>query len=526
MKKNFITICILLCAPYLMAQTGIIGTGAVIFIDPTNGVSVTDTGSNANVSKTYSLVGSDSAIQNTVANQPRLVNQGLVKAFEHTAANKDQLLLDTSAKYIFRGSFSVTVIVHPFSGLGAVSSYVGVFNGDNMSFQNMGTDGKLQFSIQTGVKKITAKTANSVYASGEDFTSRMFTVIYDSTVHGIGGLKLYDGTIELALDAVSNGNTSGYPTAPFNPASPIGIGCRNRVMPDQAFGGRIGGVVIYDRVITDCELRKIEDYYTDTLTPSLFGLLNNAIECWVGIGQSNMVGFAPQAQFPSNYTGIQWGGYTNIGSINQIQPIKYTSGNWGHKFLTFKKLADYRSKPILFIQAAVSNTGFYYSSTLANWNVENTADSGSVQILTKRNIDSTLVIIGRIETNVWNLYKHHIKIQGFICLGGETDAASTLVNAQAVDSNFFYMRQHFRDKLGNDSLPFVIANIRYPIKVNTPVVQQALLDCSNQTTTVYSDSLTDIFSTQDLTQNADSVHFNGPGQIEISERFFNLMKNH
>lgn len=521
MKKLFLFLSI----PFLAsAQTGILSTNPTILDDATNGVSVIDT--NNNVSKIYSLAGNDSAIQNTVANQPRLVNQGVVKAFEFTAANKDQLLLDTSAKYIFRGSFSITVIVHPFSGLGAVSSYIGVFNGDNMSFQNMGTDGKLQFSIQTGVKKITAKTANAVFASGEDFTPRMFTVIYDSTVHGIGGLKLYDGTVELALDAVSNGNTSGYPTAPFNPASPIGIGCRNRVTPDQAFGGRIGGVVIYDRVINDCELRKIEDYYTDTLTVSLYGLLNNTIETWLGIGQSNMVGFAPQAQFPSAYTGIQWGGYTNIGSINQIQPIKYTSGNWGHKFLTLKKLADYRSKPILFIQAALSNTGFYYSSTLANWNVDNTADSGSVQILTKRNIDSSLVIIDRIRTNIWTLYKHHVEIKGIICLGGETDAASTLANAQAVCQNFFDMRFYYRDKLDNDSLPFVVANIRYPTKVNTPVVQQCLLDNSNQTTTAYSDSLTSIFSTQDLPQNSDSVHFNGPGQTTIAQRFFNLMKNH
>lgn len=520
------TIFLALISFQCIAQTAIINTSPAIFIDASSGVHLySDT--LLNVTKTYSLVGSDSAVQATAGNQPRIVSMGAVKSFEHTAANKDQLIFDQSVENIFKGSFSISVIVQPFSGQGAVGTYVGVYNGDIMHFSSVVTSGKVKFQIQTGAKSVQVQTLNPVFGPGEDFVPKMLTVVYDRTIKGVGGLVLYEGTTLLPLDATLNGNTSTYTNdSLFNPASGIGIGCRNRVTPDQAFGGRIGGVVIYDRVVDSCTLAKIEDYYTDTLTTSIYGLLNNTIECWMGLGQSNMVGFAPQAQFPSAYTGIQWGAYSNFGSVNTIQPIKYASGNWGSKFILWRKLADYREKPVLFIQAAVSNTGLYYSSTLANWNVDNTADSGSVQILTKRNIDSSLVILGRIQTAVWNNYKHHVEVKGVIWLGGETDAASTLANAQATCQNFYDMRAYYRDKLNNDTLPFVIANIRYPIKVNTPVVQQCLLDNSNQTSTAYSDSLTDIFSTTDCTQLSDSVHFNGPGQEKIADRFFNLIKLH
>lgn len=499
-------------------------------IDPTTSVSVVDTGDRPNLIKLYSLVSNDSAVQTNAANRPRFDHLGTVRCIETTSSTKDQLIINNSIKNYFKKSFSLTVVVQPLNGAGAVGTFFGVVDGDNISFQTNGTDRKVLFKIQTGAKSVTVKTLNPVFISGEDFVPKMLTVVYDRTIKGVGGIKIYEGTVALALDPTFNGNTSTYTNdSLFNPASlGFGIGARNRTVVDQPFSGRIDGVLIYSRAIGNSELSAIEDYYTDTVTTSLYGLLNNTIEYWIAIGQSNNKEQVPASDsIPVKYRGIQWGTYTGSNNtIPNIINLKYaTSTIWGSRYITWKELAEYRSKPVFHLQAAIGGTRLTFSTSVGNWNVENTADSGSTKALSFRLIDQSLYWDSICKAKI-ELMGHHPKLKGFTWLQGEAEAAMDTASANDYAHQFDLMRHHYRTKLNDSTLIFVIGNINVPTRPYTSIVRQQLINVSNLGTGIYQDSRTYIFATDDLGLQADLTHYSGAGVVPLGERYFNEVKNH
>jgi len=259
---------------------------------------------------------------------------------------------------------------------------------------------------------------------------------------------------------------------------------------------------------------------------SLFGLKNNKIDLWICIGQSNMVGQAPQAEFPSAYTGIQYGNIVSSGV--EIISLVYSSGVWGCQYTLFKDLANYKRKSILSSNSAVSGSYMNYQAAAADWNIQSLAANGSVKPLNQRLLDSMNANITQLITNLTNKGIDYT-IKGVLWCQGESDC-DVLADANSYAQNFKDMRAYIRTQYSLPNLPFIIAQTHsnfVPPRTYTNTVRQAQLDNSNQSSNIsfYDVNTYIITDTNTYGLNADNVHFNGAGQIAMGNDFLNIIKN-
>lgn len=255
---------------------------------------------------------------------------------------------------------------------------------------------------------------------------------------------------------------------------------------------------------------------------SLFGFIDNKIDFWLLLGQSNMVGAAPQAQFPAAYTGFQYG------NISQsVTPLVYSSGDWGVRYILMKDLADYYSKQQYHILGAVSGTRLGYDPVGADWNILSTAAHGSGKILAQRLLDNAIALADQAFIDIAAKGVDYV-FKGVLWAQGASDML-TESYANAYAQNLKDVRDFIRNYYSLPTLPFFISQTHNnwdPVRAYSDIVRQAQLDCSNQST---NPTFYDAYSPIDTNTNSyelmpDFAHYDGPGTIQAAAGWKTIIK--
>lgn len=243
----------------------ILDTNPAFWIDASNSIATTDV--NRKISQYNDLIGSFNATQATAGKQPTQFSMGSVKtiefidseAFPDTQA--DMLLISNSFKTFLQSSFTMTFVTQPYDRTGD-RTYFGVV--DSIVFYVWQNDGgSLTFRMLNGSGDVTLTTASPVIYAGYNPKPIVTNAVFDSTVNGVGGIKLYVNNVLQSNDGSDVGNTSGYNAALMNP--PIldfGWAGRNRVTGAEAyFKGMAPVIGLHSRVISPADRSAIYEYY-------------------------------------------------------------------------------------------------------------------------------------------------------------------------------------------------------------------------------------------------------------------------
>jgi len=238
----------------------ILATTPNLWIDSTYSTTTVD--GSLKTSQINDLIGTNNATQATGSKQPIQFSMGLTKSLYFKVSDARLLTLPNSIKSLFQSSFTINIVAQSFT-IGGTSAYFGLVDGTTIFYIWQDTSGKFEFKISNGTTTVTLTTNTQRVYSLYNVKPILITCVYDSSVNGIGGLKIYADNVLQVDNGTNRGNTTGYNAALFNPASiNFGIGARNRTTTDGYFEGLIQSVMIHNRVLTSTERQTIYDFYT------------------------------------------------------------------------------------------------------------------------------------------------------------------------------------------------------------------------------------------------------------------------
>ena len=174
--------------------------------------------------------------------------------------------IDTGSPFqsTFQGSFSLGGWIKPDDGRPATINIIfGVNdNGPEMQVEvQLTTAGRINFVYESDDNIVRAETDDPMFTDGAQGWHQVFCVA-DSTIGGVGGLKVYFDGVAKTLDATNNGNTAAATFANYVNALNPYIGAENRDGVANLFwNGSIGEFWIYNRALSPQE---IQHNYLDT----------------------------------------------------------------------------------------------------------------------------------------------------------------------------------------------------------------------------------------------------------------------
>lgn len=187
--------------------------------------------------------------------------------------NNDYVDTGNVFQSMFRGSFSFSIWIKPDDGQPA-AWVVFVSNrnsaGEDIVGFQIQEDGTLYFVYESNNNRIVAQTAEAAFSNGQE-TWHHVVGVADSTIGGIGGLKVYlDGSVQ-TLDGTNNGDTSGITFADWTSSDELFIGARdNGGTADRFFAGLIDDVCIYNHPPSAAEVAWL---YKNPQQPDMRGLV-------------------------------------------------------------------------------------------------------------------------------------------------------------------------------------------------------------------------------------------------------------
>ena len=117
--------------------------------------------------------------------------------------------------------------------------------------------GQIQFYYMSDTNAAAARTNSQIFFDGQDKWHHLLAVA-DSTVAGVGGLKIYVDGVEQTLNATNNGDTTGVTFANWASSDELFIGARNfNGAAEGFFNGSIDDVIIFDKALTDLEVKEV-----------------------------------------------------------------------------------------------------------------------------------------------------------------------------------------------------------------------------------------------------------------------------
>ncbi len=180
----------------------------------------------------------------------------------------------------FRDSFSVSCVVKPDDGhpagqefLFALRDSVGPDSRVRLSIMD---DGGVTFQYQTEGVTASAVSAAALFSDGAE-TWHHIVAVADSTIQGIGGMKIYFDGVEVSLDGVFNGDTSGVTFSIFTSSQNPFIGAYNNAGggADGFFAGGVDNVRLFNRALTAAEISALYNSGNGTeLVPATFDAFN------------------------------------------------------------------------------------------------------------------------------------------------------------------------------------------------------------------------------------------------------------
>lgn len=169
--------------------------------------------------------------------------------------------INTNATYqtTFDGSFSVSIWFEADDGQPAAADWL---FGSNLSDTDtivcgITTLGKLAFVYESNNNQVLAGSDAAMLSNGAETLHNMVCVA-DSTIAGVGGLKIYFDGVVVALAAGSTGDTSGVTFADFVTTLKPYIGAANADGTEaNNFAGNVHEVELYNEALTANQARTI-----------------------------------------------------------------------------------------------------------------------------------------------------------------------------------------------------------------------------------------------------------------------------
>ena len=160
----------------------------------------------------------------------------------------------------FQSSFSFGGWVKPDDGHPGIGKVLIGTNDEGpemqASFQLLAT-GAVTFVYEESDNIVRAETDDPVFTDGAQGFHQVFAV-GDSTIGGVGGLKVYFDGVVKALDATNNGNTSAATFANYVNAFNVYLGALNNDGSASGFwNGSMGEFWIYSKALSAAEILHI-----------------------------------------------------------------------------------------------------------------------------------------------------------------------------------------------------------------------------------------------------------------------------
>ena len=159
----------------------------------------------------------------------------------------------------FRGSFSASCWIKPDDGQPAAVEVPwgsrNAVDNDNV-WLSIQTSGKLLFNYESDGNRIRAQTAAAVFSNGQE-TWHHVVCVADSTIGGVGGLKLYLDGVEQTLDAGAglDGDTTGIVFADWTSPHELFIGAQDDDGSSAfAFAGDLDQWALISRALTAADV--------------------------------------------------------------------------------------------------------------------------------------------------------------------------------------------------------------------------------------------------------------------------------
>jgi len=174
---------------------------------------------------------------------------------------------DDPFEAIFQGSFSISLRLKPDDGHpGSIQKYFGVqdLSGtDSYVSCRLLSDGVVRWHYHArGAVHVIADTDVPVFSNGAALGWTDVLFVFDSTINGPGGMKIYIQGNNADLDSTNNGDTTGVISANFVSAFNPFIGAEN--FNDSGtnhgyFAGGIDNVMLFGKALTASDARKLHN---------------------------------------------------------------------------------------------------------------------------------------------------------------------------------------------------------------------------------------------------------------------------
>lgn len=161
---------------------------------------------------------------------------------------------------IFTGSFSISILVKPDDGQPGTAEYLWGSNESDTDqiYLRLQTVGKLLFYYESNNIATAAEAASVNFANGAASEFTHIVCVADSTVGGVGGLKIYVNGLEITLDGTNDGDTSGITFGDFSSAVDMVIGAVNGGGGASShFDGKIDDWILFNKALTAAEVLAI-----------------------------------------------------------------------------------------------------------------------------------------------------------------------------------------------------------------------------------------------------------------------------
>lgn len=201
----------------------------------------------------YSLQGNDGTVTgtSTVYDYPGL----------NIAGNDEYINTGDTFQTTLRSSFTLSCWCKADVGQPAASEYMlgadsGI--GENLIFLGNDNNGFIFFFYTTNSNDARASTASAVFVAGQE-TWHNVVGVADSTIGGVGGLKIYfDGTVQ-ALNVILDGDTSGVTFSEYTSALNIYLGAENVAdgTPSNFYAGVIDDYMFFNVAKSADEVKSI-----------------------------------------------------------------------------------------------------------------------------------------------------------------------------------------------------------------------------------------------------------------------------
>ena len=181
----------------------------------------------------------------------------------------------------FQGSFSISIWVKPDDGQPGVLEYIlGTIKtpgNDSGMWLELRIDGRLllYYTADNDTWAI-AETVDVIFSNGAPSAWTHICGVVDSTINGIGGLKLYVDGVQQSLDASNDGDTSGLTFSNYSNGRRLFFGAINlNGSSNNHFAGGIDNAMLFNKALTQAEIAALNNSGSGTeLVPATFDAFN------------------------------------------------------------------------------------------------------------------------------------------------------------------------------------------------------------------------------------------------------------